>query len=273
MSTPGTSSPRSTSATIASPSIRPMPGRGRQGEHRQSRGADRFAAGADRAGGGAGRTGPGPAQFSQEEFARAQDLRREGRRHRAAPAADPLRSSGTAGQYRAAKTAVTAAQVGIKTLQAQLEGAAAQLEQSQAQLDQAKLNLAIYRVVAAQSGRVTKLAAAKGAYAQRGPEPDDVRARRGLGTANFKETQLADMRPGQRVDIRIDAYPGRHVARPCREHPERQRRRLQPAAGGERDRQLRQGGAARAGEDRVRQRRPMCLLGPGMSVVPDVKVR
>ena len=27
--------------------------------------------------------------------------------------------------------------------------------------------------------------------------------------ANFKETQLARMRPGQRVDIRVDAYPGK----------------------------------------------------------------
>jgi len=28
-------------------------------------------------------------------------------------------------------------------------------------------------------------------------------------TANFKETHLADMRPGQGVNITIDAYPGR----------------------------------------------------------------
>ena len=72
-------------------------------------------------------------------------------------------------------------------------------------------------------------------------------------TANFKETQLADMRPGQGVDIRVDAYPGHPLRRPRRQHPGRQRRRLQPAAAGERHRQLRQGGAARAGQDRVRQ--------------------
>jgi membrane fusion protein (multidrug efflux system) len=27
--------------------------------------------------------------------------------------------------------------------------------------------------------------------------------------ANFKETQITDMRPGQRVDVYVDAYPGR----------------------------------------------------------------
>ncbi len=32
-------------------------------------------------------------------------------------------------------------------------------------------------------------------------------------TANYKETQLVDMRPGQSVEIRIDAYPGKVVQR------------------------------------------------------------
>jgi membrane fusion protein, multidrug efflux system len=30
-------------------------------------------------------------------------------------------------------------------------------------------------------------------------------------TANFKETQLTDVRPGQRVTIRVDAFPGLHL--------------------------------------------------------------
>jgi membrane fusion protein (multidrug efflux system) len=28
-------------------------------------------------------------------------------------------------------------------------------------------------------------------------------------TANFKETQLGDIRPGQQVEVTVDAYPGR----------------------------------------------------------------
>ena len=71
-------------------------------------------------------------------------------------------------------------------------------------------------------------------------------------TANFKETQLNLMRPGQPVDIAIDAYPGRtFTAMSTASRPAAAR--LQPAAAGKRHRQFRQGGAARAGQDRVRR--------------------
>ncbi|MBR1090036.1 HlyD family secretion protein [Bradyrhizobium manausense] len=150
-------------------------------------------------------------QFSQEEFNRAQDLVEKG-------AGTVQRQQQTRSDLQAqqanterAKTAVTAAQLGIKTLQAQLEGARAQLQQSQAQLDQARLNLQYTGVVAAQSGRVVKLSGAKGTFVTAGQSlmmfvPDDVWI-----VANYKETQLADMRPGQPVEIRIDAYPGRKL--------------------------------------------------------------
>ena len=150
-------------------------------------------------------------QFSREEFNRAQDLVEKG-------AGTVQRQQQTRSDLQAqqanterAKTAVIAAQVGIKSLQAQLEGAKAQLEQSQAQLDQAKLNLQYTSVVAAQSGRVVKLSGAKGTFVTAGQSlmmfvPDDVWI-----VANYKETQLADMRPGQPVEIRIDAYPGRKL--------------------------------------------------------------
>jgi membrane fusion protein (multidrug efflux system) len=150
-------------------------------------------------------------QFSQEEFARAQDLVEKG-------AGTVQRQQQTRSDLQAqqantdrARTAVTSAQLGIKTLQAQLEGARAQLAQSQAQLDQAKLNLQYTSVVAAQSGRVVKLSGAKGTYVTAGQSlmmfvPDEVWI-----VANYKETQLNDMRPGQPVEIRIDAYPGRKL--------------------------------------------------------------
>ena len=208
-------------------------------------------------------------QFSQEEFARAQDLVEKG-------AGTVQRQQQTRSDLQAqqanterAKTAVTAAQVGIKTLQAQLEGARAQLEQSQAQLDQAKLNLQYTGVVAAQSGRVVKLSGAKGTFVNAGQSlmmfvPDEVWI-----VANYKETQLNDMRPGQPVEIRIDAYPGASspaMSVACSRAPAR----VQPAAAGERHRQLREGGAARAGEDLVDSRPArFAPLGPGMSVVPD----
>ena len=172
-----------------------------------------------------------------------------------------------------AKTAVTAAQVGIKTLQAQLEGAKAQLAQSQAQLDQARLNLQYTRVVAAQSGRVVKLSGAKGTFVTAGQSlmmfvPDEVWI-----VANYKETQLDDMRPGQPVEIRIDAYPGRKLTG----HVDS----VQPGSGTAFS--LLPAENATGNYVKVVQRVPVKIVvdnwpadlpvGPGMSVVPWTKVR
>ncbi len=212
-------------------------------------------------------------QFSQEEFARAQDLVEKG-------AGTVQRQQQTRSDLQAqqanterAKTAVTAAQVGIKTLQAQLEGARAQLEQSQAQVDQAKLNLQYTSVVAAQSGRLVKLSGAKGTLVTAGQSlmmfvPDEVWI-----VANYKETQLNDMRPGQPVEIRIDAYPGRKLTG----HVEL----VQPGSGTAFS--LLPAENATGNYVKVVQRVPVKIVvdswpadlpvGPGMSVVPWTRVR
>ena len=60
--------------------------------------------------------------------------------------------------------------------------------------------------------------------------------------------------PGQQVDISVDAYPAAEADRPRRQHPARLGLALHRLPAGERHRQLRQDRAARAGEDRDRQR-------------------
>jgi membrane fusion protein, multidrug efflux system len=212
-------------------------------------------------------------QFSQEEFKRAEDLVEKG-------AGTVQRQQQTRSDLQAqqanterAKTAVTATQVGIKTLQAQLEGARAQLAQSQAQLDQAKLNLQYTSVVAAQSGRVVKLSGAKGTFVTAGQSlmmfvPDEVWI-----VANYRETQLNDMRPGQPVEIRIDAYPGRKLTG----HVES----VQPGSGTAFS--LLPAENATGNYVKVVQRVPVKIVvdnwpadlpvGPGMSVVPWIRVR
>ncbi|MBW7974731.1 HlyD family secretion protein [Bradyrhizobium sp. BR 10289] len=212
-------------------------------------------------------------QFAQEEFNRAEDLVQKG-------AGTVQRQQQTRSDLQAqqanterAKTAVSAAQVGIKTLQAQLEGARAQLAQSRAQLDQAKLNLQYTNVVAAQSGRVVKLSGAKGTFVTAGQSlmmfvPDEVWI-----VANYKETQLNDMRPGQPVEIRIDAYPGRKLTGRVDS--------VQPGSGTAFS--LLPAENATGNYVKVVQRVPVKIVvdswpadlpvGPGMSVVPWTKVR
>lgn len=92
----------------------------------------------------------------------------------------------------------TDAQVG------QLEG---QVEQAQARLDQANLNLSWTVVAAPQDGWITKRNVEKGTYVAPGQQIFSIVAPEVWVTANFKESQLADMRKGQPVKIKIDAYP------------------------------------------------------------------
>jgi membrane fusion protein (multidrug efflux system) len=92
----------------------------------------------------------------------------------------------------------TDAQVG------QLKG---QVEQAEARLNQTDLNLSWTVVSAPQDGWITKRNVEKGAYVAPGQQILSIVAPEVWVTANFKESQLADMRRGQPVRIRIDAYP------------------------------------------------------------------
>jgi membrane fusion protein, multidrug efflux system len=212
-------------------------------------------------------------QFSQQEEARARDLVEKGAGtvQREQQTRSDLQSQ-EANTTRA-KAALITTQLGIKTLETQLENARAQLQQAQAQLDQANLNLQYTKVVAAQSGRVVKLSGAAGTFATAGQSlmmfvPDEVWI-----VANYKETQLADMRPGQPVEVRIDAYPDRrltgHVAS------------VQPGSGTAFS--LLPAENATGNFVKVVQRVPVKItidnwpadlpVGPGMSVVPWTRVR
>jgi len=112
---------------------------------------------------------------------------------------------------RSAQSTLKLAQRQIESLKAQRETAVASLAQAKAQRDQAQLNLSYTTVTAAQPGRVVNLGAAVGQFAQPGTNltmfvPDQIWV-----TANFKETQLDRMRPGQPVSLEIDAYPERTI--------------------------------------------------------------
>ncbi|MBX9709698.1 MAG: HlyD family secretion protein [Xanthobacteraceae bacterium] len=92
----------------------------------------------------------------------------------------------------------TDAQVG------QLKG---QIEQAQARLDQANLNLSWTVITAPQDGWITKRNVEKGTYVAPGQQVFSIVSPEVWITANFKESQLAYMRPGQLVAINVDAYP------------------------------------------------------------------
>jgi membrane fusion protein (multidrug efflux system) len=84
----------------------------------------------------------------------------------------------------------------------------AQVQQAQAQLDQANLNLEYTEIRAPIDGFVTLRSAQRGSYLTAGQAMFQIVTPDVWVTANYKESQLGRMRPGDPVDIEVDAYSG-----------------------------------------------------------------
>lgn len=95
----------------------------------------------------------------------------------------------------------------VGEVEANVRNQSAQVEQAQAKLNQANLNLSYTVVRAASDGWVTRRQVDKGNYVQTGQQIMALVSPDVWITANFKETQLDLMRPGQSVRISVDAYP------------------------------------------------------------------
>ena len=209
--------------------------------------------------------------YSREQNQRAQDLLKQG----AGTLQAAQQTNSDLIQKRAALDAVEAALIEVKrqlaVYAAERRSAEAQRAAGEAQLSEAEANLSRTVLVAPFRGRVTELTAARGAYATPGQTlmlivPLDVWV-----TANFRETQLADMHPGQPATLCVDAYgkcfPGRVDS-------------IQAGSGTAFS--LLPAENATGNYVKIVQRVPVKLvfdelpdleLGPGMSVTPSVKVR
>jgi membrane fusion protein, multidrug efflux system len=210
-------------------------------------------------------------EFSKQQNTRYQDLVEKG-------AGTAQRAEQATSEFQATTAALAAAQAAkmvaerqINVLKAQRKNAQAQFAQAQAQKAVADANLTRTQLHATTDGRVTRLTAAVGQLATQAQGvmvlvPLDIWV-----TANFKETQLADIRTGQAVDIAIDAFgrsfPG-HVES------------VQSGSGTAFS--LLPAQNATGNYVKVVQRipvkitfdqRPDVQLGPGMSVVPRVTIR
>jgi membrane fusion protein (multidrug efflux system) len=210
--------------------------------------------------------------FAQQQATRYQDLARTAI---AGSVQDAQRYTSQLNQQAAAlqgaQAALKQAQQQIAVLVAQRSNAVANLSQAEAQRDQAQLNLSYTTITADQPGRVVQLSAAVGAFAQPGTNltmfvPDDIWV-----WANFKETQLDHMRPGQPVSLEIDAYPDRSIQGRVAS--------VQPGSGTAFS--LLPAQNATGNYVKIVQRVPVKIvldnpptdvaLGPGMSVVPTVR--
>ncbi len=201
-----------------------------------------------------------------------------------------LRESGTVAQQdldTAEKNAVTdrasvvagekqiaSLQAGVRYATASLEAARASVAEAEANLATAKLNLSYAVITAKQDGRVTVKTVEPGNYVQPGQALMAIVSSHVWVEANYKETQLARLQPGQEAIVYVDAYPDLvlhgHVDS------------VQAGSGAQFS--LLPPENATGNYVKVVQRVPVKivldlvekdipLLGPGMSVVPEIRVR
>ena len=157
---------------------------------------------------------------------------------------------------------------------AQVGAAKAEVAQAEAELGQAQLQQSYSKITAPETGRVTNKSIEPGGYVQVGQPLFAIVPPAVWVTANFKETQLAEMRPGQPAEVEVDAYP----ARALRGHVDS----IQAGSGARFS--LLPPENATGNFVKVVQRVPVKIvldeqpdvqqvLGPGMSAVPDIQVK
>ena len=176
-------------------------------------------------------------------------------------------------EVQAARNRELAAEAQANLDQAGIQTAAAEVQKNEADVRQAELNLSYTQVKASEDGYVTHRTVEAGAYVQTGQPLLAIVPQRVWVVANFKETQLTDMRAGQPVSVKVDAYPQLtfkgHVD--SIQHGSGASFSLLPPenASGNYVKVV-QRVPVKIVLDKVSD--PNIVLGPGMSVVPEVRV-
>jgi membrane fusion protein (multidrug efflux system) len=120
-------------------------------------------------------------------------------------------AEGRAGEARGKLDQSTPIDAQVAAARAGAELAHARVKSAEAALELARLQLSYTTLSAPVSGTVSKLSARVGQMLGAGQVVADLVPEGSYVVANFKETQVGGIRPGQKVQVEIDAYPGRKL--------------------------------------------------------------
>jgi membrane fusion protein (multidrug efflux system) len=107
----------------------------------------------------------------------------------------------------AAAAQLESAKAQVASAQASVTAAEGDFAKAQADTQRAQVNLGYTRIVAPADGRITRKTVEPGSYVTPTGSLFTIVPKEVWITANFKETQLGQMRPGQPVEVTVDAYP------------------------------------------------------------------
>ncbi len=113
-------------------------------------------------------------------------------------------------QVKQAEMAVESQKAAVRQVESSKTAQASTIKQKQSVLDTTRLNAGYTKVYAPVDGYVTKKNVEVGNQVQPGQPLMAVVPLEGIYvTANYKETQLEKVKPGLKVDIKVDTYPGK----------------------------------------------------------------
>jgi membrane fusion protein (multidrug efflux system) len=144
---------------------------------------------------------------AETELRRQQAVDARARSQRDLDAAVAARKTSAATQERA-RAQVRSAEAQVAQARANVTAAEGDFEKAQADTRRAQVNLDHCRIAAAADGRIAGKAVDPGAYVSPANPLFQIVPSQVWVVANFKETQLKSMHPGQPVQVSVDAFPG-----------------------------------------------------------------
>ena len=111
--------------------------------------------------------------------------------------------------YDSSLNKLTAAESNNKSAKAKYDEIMASIKKLEAEVEQDELNLSYTKIYAPADGKITNRTVEQGNYVQTAQPLFAIVPEKMWIVANFKETQLANMKKGQPVKIKIDTYRGK----------------------------------------------------------------
>ncbi len=108
---------------------------------------------------------------------------------------------------KAADEKSKAMKAALESSKARIKSVEAEIQRLEAEVEEASTNLSYTKIYAPEDGTVSSRSVEKGNYVQIGQPLLSIVPKRVWVVANFKEIQLTNMKPGQRVWIKVDTYP------------------------------------------------------------------
>ena len=147
--------------------------------------------------------------FAQKDYKRYSEMYKEGISSKQEYDSSKTALTVAKSNHKAAMDRESAAHSALQSAKAKKDATAAEIKRLEAEVEEAKLNLSYTKIYAPEDGNVTSRTVEQGNYVQIAQPLFAIVPQNVWVVANFKETQVANMKKGQPVTIKVDTYKGK----------------------------------------------------------------